>query len=202
MTDGFALKTWVINLVNKALKKNGLRYNGVPVKLSVSNVETIEDEYSVIPSMTSNTMDFGTVVASSEYSNGGYPPYKAFNSDNRGWYPIAPGAKDQYVEFRSIGIIAFNMIAAECFIDDLDNQYTISISNDGIKYTDIGTFTFGKRKFIKSKLDKEYSAKYIRFNIQPAGGYGEGVKFKLFTTSSPKQYIIKNAEAVFYEDDQ
>jgi len=171
MTDGFALKSWVVDLINKAFKKNGLRYNGIPVELQYQSTATSIDLAngdaikSLIPLMTSYTSPSGKVTSSGDWSDS-YAAYRAFNnrsSTGYGYYPSNSKWLNSWCQYESESPITFNTIIATSF--NLFNlQYDIMVSNDGKSWTTVGTIPIDAQSNKWNVLNiPSTTSKFIRF---------------------------------------
>ena len=128
MTDGFALKSWVVDLINKAFKKNGLRYNGIPVELQYQStgIDLAKGDVikSLIPLMTSYTSPSGKVTSSGDWSDS-YAAYRAFNNrSSTGYYPS--NWLNSWCQYESESPITFNTIIATS-ANPFNLQYDIKI---------------------------------------------------------------------------
>lgn len=184
MTDGFALKSWVVDLINKAFKKNGLRYNGIPVELQypttsidLANGDAIK---SLIPLMTDFTSPSGKVTSSGDWSDS-YAAYRAFNNrDAHGYYPSNGICLNSWCQYEAESPITFNTIIATS-ANPFNLQYDIMVSNDGKSWTTVGTIPIDAQSNKWNMLNiPNTTAKFIRFkcitDVTSPDGYGNWIK--------------------------
>lgn len=199
MTDGFALKSWVVDLINKAFKKNGLRYNGIPVELQYPSIaidlakgDAIK---SLIPIMTSYTSPSGKVTSSGDYL--GCDAYRAFNADisGSGYFPINGYFLNSWCQYESESPITFNTIIATSD-DPFKLQYDIMVSNDSKSWTTVGTILIDDYRNLSNKKWNvlnipSTTAKFIRFKCTTniSDSRGAGIWIKIYNSKLSKYTI-------------
>lgn len=175
MTDGFALKSWVVDLINKAFKKNGLRYNGIPVELQYPStaIDLAEGNAvtSLIPVMTDYTSPSGKVTSTGDWD--GY----FLNS---------------WCQYESESPITFNTIIATSD-DPFKLQYDIMVSNDGKSWATVGTIPIDDYRNISNKKWNvlnipSTTAKFIRFKCitNISDHRGSGIWIKIYNSKLSK----------------
>ena len=194
MTDGFALKSWVVDLINKAFRKNGLRYNGIPVEIqNPSAIDITEGDAitSLIPLMTDYTSPSGKVTSSGDYPS--HYAYKAFNNHaSRGYFPAKGVYTNSWFQYESESPITFNTIIATSS-DPYKLQYDIMVSNDGKSWETVGNIPIDTSSTNKWNIlnISSTTTKFIRFkcttNITNTDGYG--IWFKIYNSKLSKYTI-------------
>lgn len=198
MTDGFALKSWVIDLINKAFKKNGLRYNGVPVELQyTSTIDISEGDAitSLIPLMTNYTSPSGKVTSSGDFTEN--EAYHAFNNRAAaGYFPNNGDYANSWCQYESESPITFNTVIMTSD-DPYKLQYDIMVSNDGKSFTTVGTISVDDYRNLSSKKWNvlnipNTTAKFIRFkcnNNYTGDPRGAGIWIKIYNSKLSKYTV-------------
>ena len=194
MTDGFALKSWVVDLINKAFRKNGLRYNGIPVEIqNPSAIDLAEGDAikSLIPLMTDYTSPSGKVTSSGVWSSD-YDAYRAFNNRaEHGYYPINGIFLNSWCQYESESPITFNTIIATGR-KSFNLQYDIMVSNDGKSWETVGTIPIDGPYSKWNILNiPSTTAKFIRFKCttDTTTPDGYGIWFKIYNSKLSKYTI-------------
>lgn len=193
MTDGFALKSWVVDLINKAFKKNGLRYNGIPVELQYQSagIDLAKGDVikSLIPLMTSYTSPSGKVTSSGDWSDS-YAAYRAFNNrSSTGYYPS--NWLNSWCQYEAESPITFNTIIATS-VNPFNLQYDIMVSNDGKSWTTVGTIPIDAQSNKWNVYNiPSTTTKFIRFKCitDASTSSGAGIFIKI-SNSKLSKYTI------------
>lgn len=155
-----------------------------PIFNSVLNIKN--------PVMTSNTTPSGVASASSSYSGGAYPPWRAFmgydisSSSDYGW-ASASGQNSAWLqyEFASACHIFFFRVSRHSSVT-LTYKFDVVASNDGVNFTDLATeVNVTKDGVVKVVTTQDESYKYYRFKFTStrsgsAMSAGDGIKVRLF----------------------
>ena len=196
MTDGFALKSWVVDLINKAFKKNGLRYNGIPVELQYPStaIDLAEGNAvtSLIPVMTDYTSPSGKVTSTGDWDGcDAYRAFKAIASES-GYFPINGYFLNSWCQYESESPITFNTIIATSD-DPFKLQYDIMVSNDGKSWATVGTIPIDDYRNISNKKWNvlnipSTTAKFIRFKCitNISDHRGSGIWIKIYNSKLSK----------------
>ena len=201
MTDGFALKSWVISLVNKVTKKSNGYYKGKPIKYSVNSNYMGKRS---IPIMTADEDDYGKLTASSSYQGSDYALYDAFSAKRQGWLPSYKNV-GEWLMYESKSIIKFNQIWLEYFEGD-GCTIDIEISDNGTDFTKIDTTPrLASWTVIKRNYTETYTCKYIRFKlatttVNKTEGYG--YKFWVMDLDEADEYEMPALIPIIHDEQQ
>lgn len=201
-----ATKSWVKELVEKVVAKNKSAFgiDGKTIDFNIINSDKVPYD-SVIPVMEGYSSNYGSVRESSYLapdSYGTYYGWKAFSDKSPGWFAKPYPKVGEWVEYISNEPITFDIVG---FIHSGGNGYSmsakISISDDGIKYQDIASFSniYMNQKAMKIFTNRQ-RAKYIRLTCEsnyPAE-HGSGFHIYVGNTKNIMGYTL-DATAIIKE---
>lgn len=123
---------------------------------------------ALIPTMTSATTPSGVASASTEYSTGAYPAWKAFDNDNNTYWNSAVGSmSNQWLQYQFPNPVVANRIKIQA---GSAISYTLQGSNNGIDFVNLSEGTLTVLGTHEISFDNTTAYQYYRLanvNCQP-----------------------------------